>query len=54
MAVEYVSMDVRVQFGDSRSNRFSDIRATQFVMDDKRRSSHNAERYQAAVRAFPA
>ena len=37
MAVEYVGTDVRVKFGDSRSNRSQDIRAAHFVMDDERR-----------------
>ena len=34
--VEYVGMDVPVKFGDSRSIRSQDIRATHFVMDRRR------------------
>ena len=37
VAVELVGLDVRVQFGDSRSNRSRDIRPAHFVMDDERR-----------------
>ena len=33
-AAEHVSMDVRLKLGDSSSNRFRDIRAAQFMMDD--------------------
>ena len=31
-------MDVRVKFGDSRSNHFRDIRATHFVMDERQQT----------------
>ena len=37
-------MDIRVEFGDSRSNGSRDIRAAQFVMDDERTTA-NAGRY---------
>ena len=34
VAVELVGMDVRSEFGDSRSNRSVDIQAAHCVMDD--------------------
>ena len=51
VAMKYISLDVRIKFGDSRSNRSRDIRAVHFVMDDndadadadERRSSHKAQ-----------
>ena len=43
MAIEYISMDVRLKFGDSRSNCSGDIRISHFVMgdDDKRWHRHH-------------
>ena len=35
-AAEYAGMSLFVNFGDSRLNRFRDIRAAHFVMDDRR------------------
>ena len=34
-AVEYVDMDVRVTFGDSRSNGSGDIRGADFVSNER-------------------
>ena len=34
VAVEYVGMDVRVSFGDSRSNGFRDIRLADLVSNE--------------------
>ena len=45
--VDQTGTNVRVKFGDSRSNRSGDKRAAHFVMNDDaggRRSSHKAER----------
>ena len=39
VVVEQVGVDVRVKFGDFRSNRSRDIRAAHFVVD-----AHNDER----------
>ena len=45
VAAEYVGMDVRVKFGDSRSNCSRDIRAAQFVMDnDEHRTTNQISR----------
>ena len=35
VVVELVGADVRVKFGDSRTKRSRDIRAVQFVMDER-------------------
>ena len=35
MAVEYIGMDVKVKFGDSRSNISRDIWATDFVSNER-------------------
>ena len=43
-AADKVGIDVRVEFGDSRSNSSWDTRAAHFVMDDdRRRSCHKTE-----------
>ena len=42
VAVEDVTVDVIVKFGDSRSNRSWDTRPAQFVMDDQRRTQRTA------------
>ena len=45
VAVEWVGMNVPIKFGDSRSNRLQDIRATHFVMnDDERRLNESLRR----------
>ena len=36
-------MDVRIKFGDSRSNRARGIRAAHFVMDNERRTNEAGE-----------
>ena len=36
VAVEQVGLDIRVKFGDSRSNRLRDNRAVKLVMDERR------------------
>ena len=36
MAVGKIGLNIRANFGDSRSNRSSDIRPAHFVMDDER------------------
>ena len=43
-AAEHVSMDVSVKFGDSRSRRSRHIRATQFVMDERRTTADCMEK----------
>ena len=40
----FFSRQVRMKFGDSRSNRSGDIRATHFVMDE-RKTTTNANRH---------
>ena len=42
VAVEY-GLDIRVKFGAFRSNRFRDIQATHFVMDDDERRTTPAD-----------
>ena len=50
-AVGCVSMDVRLNFGDYRSNRSRDIRAAQFVNDERRRPTDTVVEGQAKRRA---
>ena len=39
VTIEYVDVDVRAKFGDSRSNRSRDIRVAHFLMDDDERTT---------------
>ena len=45
VTVEWADLDVRMKLGDCRPNRYRDIRAVHFVIDDdeRRSSSHKAE-----------
>ena len=48
-AVELVGVDVRVKFGDSRSNRYRYIRAAHFVIDDEQTPNERRRRRRTQV-----
>ena len=56
MAVGNVGMDVPIKFGDSRSNRFRDIRGADFVISDFRTNerklayANSAKRYRVSLK----
>ena len=54
MAVQYVSVDIPEQYGDSMSKRSRDIRAAHFVMDERRRrrSAQKAVRHIGVLRCY--
>ena len=39
VAVDNVGVDVHIKFGDSRSNRFRDIRGADFVSNERTKTS---------------
>ena len=44
VTVDYVGMDVHVNFGDSRLNVSADIQAAHFVVDDERQPTETGSR----------
>ena len=42
VGIEEVGVDIRVKLGDSRSNRFRDMRLSHFVTDERHSYGKNA------------